>query len=92
MFSRPPQAPTLSQQIFTILWLSFMIAGVATGVFFSLVDPIELGSCVALPLFFPELSRIGAYSIGFLLFWALTSGTCFLSLLFLGTENPGNKP
>ncbi len=90
MFSRLHHAPSLVQQIFIIAWLTFLIAGVATGVFFTLVDPIELGECVSLSAF-PELSKVGAYSVGFLLFWLLTSGTCFLSLFFLGVETPEKK-
>ena len=61
-----------------ILWPSFLVAGVAEVVFFTVFDPIELhlvGQLVG-------VSRLAAYSIGFLLFWlfaALSSAfTCYL--------------
>lgn len=62
-----------------ILWPSFIVAGVAEVAFFTLIDPQELyllGEPVA-------MSRLGAYSVGFLLFWAITAAssafTCFLN-------------
>lgn len=58
-----------------VMWLSFLMAGVATGAFFSLIDPYALAPCVP----FPEVGRMTAYSIGFLAFWALTASTGFLT-------------
>ena len=49
VFSQLHQPPTLKQQIMTVAWLSFLIAGVATGVFFTVVDPYALSACVSLP-------------------------------------------
>jgi len=61
-----------------ILWPSFIVAGVAEVVFFTLFDPIELhlvGNLLG-------VSRIGAYTLGFILFWifaaASSAFTCFL--------------
>jgi len=61
-----------------ILWPSFIVAGVAEVVFFVIFDPIELeilGDALG-------VSRLAAYSIGFLLFWlfaaASSAFTCFL--------------
>jgi hypothetical protein len=55
-----------------ILWPSFLAAGVAEVLFFTLFDPSDLGA-----------SRIAAYSIGFFLFWGLAASssalTCFFS-------------
>ena len=62
-----------------ILWLSFVMAGIATGVFFSAIDPEALRSCVS----FPDVSRLGAYSIGFLLLWLLTATSSLLVNFFL---------
>ena len=67
------------QRIVTILWLSFLMAGVATGFFFSMIDPLELYYCID----FPEVSRTGAYSIGFFLFWLLTSASGLLAAFFV---------
>lgn len=61
-----------------ILWPSFIVAGIAEVVFFTVIDPQQLyllGSEV-------QLGRLATYSIGFLLFWALAAAssafTCFL--------------
>lgn len=55
----------------SILWPSFLAAGVAEVAFFTVFDPQEL-----------ELGRLAAYSIGFFCFWALAATssalTCFL--------------
>lgn len=74
---------TGTKKIIAILWLSFIMAGIATGAFFSAIDPDILGACVS----FPEISRMGAYSVGFLLFWLLTASTCVLANMVLGTKN-----
>lgn len=70
--------PSKAQQIIIVLWLSFVMAGIATGAFFSAIDPDALRPC----LVFPEVSRMGAYSIGFLLFWLLTAATGLLVIYF----------
>ena len=78
------QRPTKWQVISITLWLSFLLAGIATGIFFSLVDPESLGSCVRLP----EISRMAAYSIGFFLFWLLTFLSGYITQSFLTVEDP----
>ena len=72
------------QRFITVLWLSFLMAGAAPGVFFSLIDPLELKYCVS----FPEASRIGAYTIGFFLFWLLTSASALLAVFFTYPSRP----
>ena len=67
-----------TQRIITVLWLSFLMAGIACGVFFSTIDPLELRYCVS----FPEVSRTGAYTIGFFLFWLLTAASSLLAVFF----------
>ena len=61
-----------------ILWPSFVVAGIAEIVFFSLFDPIELH--IVGSLF--GIGRRGGYTVGFLLFWmfaaASSAFTCFL--------------
>ncbi len=68
----------LAQRVITVLWLSFLMAAMATGVFFSAIDPLELKYCVS----FPEISRSGAYTVGFFLFWILTSLSSLLAVFF----------
>ena len=63
-----------------VLWPSFLIAGAAETVFFTLFDPMEL-RLFGEPA---ELSRVAIYSGGFFAFWAFAAAssalTCFLQL------------
>ncbi len=62
---------SLTQQFISVLWPSFAMAIVASGVFFSAFDPIDL-----IPYNLDiDISPLAAYSIGFFLFWLL----CILS-------------
>ncbi len=76
------ELPTIEtpQKCIAVLWPSFMLAIVATGLFFSAFNPAELypfGMEHGLP-------DLGVYTIGFLLFWALTavagSGTFYFTV------------
>ena len=64
-----------------VVWPSFFAAGVATMVFFALVDPVELAA-TAWPHI--PLSRELGYSLGFFGFWACTFGSSLFSALLLG--------
>ena len=70
-----------------IAWLSFLMAVGASGVFFSAVDPQELSQCVD---FLPEISRLGAYTIGFFLFWLFSGASGLLAVAF--TYPSGTSP
>jgi hypothetical protein len=66
------------QRLLWVVWPSFIVAGVAEGLFFTVINPQEL-------YFFGEavhFSTLATYSIGFLAFWAICAGsslfTCFL--------------
>ena len=65
-------------RLFWILWPSFIVAGIAEGLFFTLIDPQEL-YLFGEPVYF---SKIASYSIGFFAFWAICAAssmfTCFL--------------
>ena len=74
-----------------ILWPSFLTAIVATGLFFSAFDPDDL---------YPfgeqtEISRMGVYSIGFLVFWLVSAisgiGTLYFAITNCMRKNPGSK-
>ena len=64
-----------------VLWLSFLMAGVATVVCFALIDPENLAFCAGLP----DFSRMAGYTSGFLLFWFLTACSSLLTTYFLNT-------
>ena len=70
------------QQYIAVLWPSFLVAIVATGLFFSAFDPDDL---------YPfgnetGISRLGAYSIGFLAFW-LVSAVSGVGTLYFAVTN-----
>lgn len=75
------------QKIVSILWPSFIMAGIATTVFFTVFDPDVL----LMDKTYGDISRIGAYSIGFFLFWALTVSSCMLTCYFLRPCHRINK-
>lgn len=65
-----PEASGVKQRALTILWPSFLMAGVLEMLVFVVVDPSELrwfgGEAV-------QLSRQGVYTVTFLIFWAVIS-------------------
>lgn len=65
-------------KVFWVLWPSFLVAGVAEGIFFSVINPQEL-YLLGQPVHF---SPVATYSIGFIAFWVLCASssllTCFL--------------
>ena len=71
------QTPRI-QRVIAILWSSFLMAGAATVLFFAAFDPQML----LMDTRFADLSRLGAYTIGFFLFWLLTSSSCALTCYF----------
>ena len=80
-----------SQKCIAVLWPSFMVAIIATGLIFSAFDPDDL---------YPfgeqtEVSRLGVYSIGFLLFWLVSAisgiGTLYFAITNCMRQNPGSR-
>ncbi len=76
------------QRFGAVMWLSFLMATAATGVFFSILDPDDLRYCVP----FPEVSRMAAYTIGFFLFWLLTAASGVFAVMFTYPPNPDETP
>jgi len=75
---RVVRLPT-SARIGAIVWPSFFAAGIATMVFFAIVDPIELA---AMTWPHASVSREAGYTICFFMFWACTfSSSGFTALL-----------
>ena len=78
MPSLTPDTIPRSQQAISVLWPSFIVAIIASGVFFSAFDPRDL-----IPFNLDiDISPVAAYSIGFLLFWLLASLSSFGTLYF----------
>lgn len=68
----------MGKRLMLILWPSFIVGGIAEGVFFTLIDPQEL-YLLGEPI---HWSATAVYSVGFFLFWAVAAAssafTCFL--------------
>ena len=76
------------QRTIWIMWPSFLIAGVMTVVFFTLVDPADL------TIFGVALAehRLASYSVGFLLFWLFSAWDSWLTLFFQRDADTVNHP
>jgi hypothetical protein len=72
--SRPQRIARIVMQV---LWPAFLMAIVAEGVFFSMIDPREL-QIVAEWL---RESRVAAYTVAFFLFWLLFAGSSGITYL-----------
>jgi hypothetical protein len=72
--SRPRRIARIVMQV---LWPAFLMAIVAEGVFFSMIDPREL-QIVAEWL---RESRVAAYTVAFFLFWLLFAGSSGITYL-----------
>jgi hypothetical protein len=75
------------QRIASVLWPSFLTAGVATVLFFTAFDPQGL----VLYNWGLDISRVGGYTIGFFLFWLLTSVSSALTCYFRRPCGPEKK-
>jgi hypothetical protein len=58
-----------------ILWPSFLVAGVAEGIFFTVFDPMEM-HFLGEPI---EAGRMAVYSIGFFSFWLVSAASSLLT-------------
>ena len=83
---------SVARRIGSIVWPSFFAAGVATMVFFAIVDPIDLAQ-ITWPKV--EISRQAGYTLGFFMFWLCTASACLFTALLIapplarsGPESP----
>jgi hypothetical protein len=70
-----------------VLWPSFLVAGIAEAVFFTVIDPQEL-------YLFGEPVRYSlttTYSIGFFGFWMVGAASSLLTLFFQRTTAELNR-
>ena len=75
--STPDKIPC-AQQVIAVLWPSFIVAIIASGVFFSAFNPKDL-----IPFNLDiDISPLAAYSIGFLLFWIIAIVSSLGTLYF----------
>ena len=75
------------RQTLTILWPSFVAAGIGIGIIFTLIDPMEL---VILGKH-THASRTTIYSLGFFILWAIAAFASALTSFLQAGAMPGNK-
>jgi hypothetical protein len=73
---------------FVIGWCSFLVAAVATMVFFAFVDPLALADITEPPL---PVDRMGGYALGFFFFWLLAVASATLTVYLIRTRH-GHPP
>lgn len=81
-----PAIPRI-QQVVAVLWPGFLVAGAATILVFTAFDPVEIAGCIG----GPEVTRLGAYTIGFFVFWFATSLSSLLTCYFQRPCSPGQR-
>jgi len=84
---RPFGERRLGRFMMQVLWPSFLMAAVAVGVFFSMIDPEEL---VFVGLHLAD-SREAAYTVGFFLFWVLFALSSGLTWILASAGEPPSK-
>ena len=77
-----PDRIPCTQQVIAVLWPSFIVAIVASGLFFSAFNPKDL---VPFNLDI-DISPLAIYSVGFLLFW-ITAIISSLGTLYFTISN-----
>ncbi len=65
----------MRKRVMWVLWPSFLVGGIAVGVFFTLIDPQEL-YLLGQPV---HWSPTAVYSTGFFLFWAVAAASSALT-------------
>jgi hypothetical protein len=68
--------------VLTILWPSFLAAGIGVGIVFTLLDPMELtvmGDHI-------RVSRTAVYSLGFFVMWAITAIASAMTWYLLSSQ------
>jgi len=73
-----PQKIPRIQQAISVLWPSFIVAIVASGLFFSAFNPRDL-----VPYNIDiDISPLAAYSVGFFIFWIIAAVSSYGTLYF----------
>ncbi|MBN9696288.1 MAG: hypothetical protein J0L85_10865 [Zoogloea sp.] len=75
------------QKLIQVLWPSFLVAGLAEILFFTVIAPQEL-YLFGQPVHF---SAIATYSIGFFGFWLVCAASSLTTLFFQRTSEEVNR-
>ena len=83
-----PVRDSRARRFGAVLWPSFFAAGVATMVFFAVVDPIALATITWPDI---EITRMAGYSIGFFMFWLCTLSACLFTAMLIAPPLPARE-
>jgi hypothetical protein len=72
-----------------VLWSAFLVACLATMLFFALFDPLLLMRDAALPGWIAD--RRGGYTLGFFFFWIITTLAAGLAVWLITTQRNGER-
>lgn len=75
---------TMQQRIITILWPSFLAAGLGTIVLFEVVNPYDLIG----PAWLIRFGTLEIYTLGFIFLWSISALACYLTCYF---QSPADK-
>jgi hypothetical protein len=79
---------SLVRRIGAVVWPSFFAAGIATIVFFAVVDPIALATITWPDI---QITRLAGYSIGFFMFWLCTISACLFTAMLVAPPLPERR-
>ncbi len=82
-----PGRGLLVRCLMQVLWPAFIGAAITVGLLFSVIDPVQI-EWVSVHL---ADSRPAAYTVGFLVFWALFAITCSFTWYLATSETPKGK-
>jgi len=74
-------------KLYHILWPSFLVAGIAEILFFTIIDPQDL-YLFGQPVHYPPLAT---YSIGFFAFWAICAASSWATGFFQRSGSDINR-
>jgi hypothetical protein len=90
MTDLPDEAPEvhwshLREDVAVVLWCSFLVASVATMLFYAFVDPRELSEILSHPWWLPNVMT--TYALGFFGFWFIAAAAAGLTAYMLDTSH-----
>lgn len=81
---RPPGMRRSGRFLMQVLWPAFLMAVVTEGLFFSVIDPMEIEYAHDLLVG----SRAAAYTLGFFVFWGLFTLSSGLTFVLMAGSRP----
>lgn len=80
----------LREDVAVVMWTSFLVACVATMLFFAFVDPRDLAEILNYPWWLPNVMT--TYALGFFGFWFIAASAASLTAYMLDTSHEHFPP